>query len=73
MIKNILSWISFFVLFFIILLFSVENDNLMILNLFPFKVGIEMPVYLYTITLAFLSFVVGVLFARIFYKSKNHK
>lgn len=71
MIKNILSWISFFVLFFIILLFSVENDNLMILNLFPFKVGIEMPVYLYTITLAFLSFIVGIVFGRIFRKSKK--
>lgn len=71
MIKNILSWISFFVLFFIILLFSIENDNLMILNLFPFKVGIEMPVYLYTITLTFISFMLGVMFARLFYKLKK--
>ena len=56
---------------FIIVLFSIENDNLMILSLFPFKVGIEMPVYLYTITLAFISFFTGIIFSKLFYKSKK--
>ena len=73
MIKNTLNWIVFFILFFVIVLFSIENDNLMILNLFPFKVGIEMPVYLYTLTLAFISFITGIIFSKLFYKSKNIK
>lgn len=71
MIKTTLNWIAFFILFFIIVLFSIENDNLMILSLFPFKVGIEMPVYLYTITLAFISFFTGIIFSKLFYKSKK--
>ncbi len=73
MLKNILNWIVFLILFFVIVLFSIENDNLMILNLFPFKMGIEMPVYLYTISLAFIAFLTGVIFAKIFHKSKKSK
>lgn len=72
MIKNILNWIFFLGLLCVILIFSMENDNLMILNLFPFNVGIEMPVYIYTIILAFLSFITGIIFTKIFSRSKKN-
>ena len=54
-------------------LFSTENKSLMILNLFPFKIGIEMPVYLYTILLFFISFIAGILANKIYNGTKSFK
>lgn len=45
----------------------------MILNLFPFKMGIEMPVYLYTIILAFISFIAGILANKVYNKTKSFR
>ena len=73
MIKYIIDWIFLGVIFFLVFLFSVENENLMVLNLFPFKMGIEMPVYLYTIILAFISFIAGVILNKIYYMTKSFK
>ena len=54
-------------------LFSTENESLMVLNLFPFKMGIEIPVYLYTIMLAFISFIAGIVANKIYYMTRNFK
>ncbi len=73
MIKYIINWIFLGGLFFLIFLFSTENKGLMILNLFPFKMGIEMPVYLYTIILAFISFIAGILANKVYNKTKSFR
>lgn len=73
MIKYIINWIFLGGLFFLIFLFSTENKGLMILNLFPFKMGIEMPVYLYTIILAFISFIAGILANKVYSKTKSFR
>jgi len=73
MIKYIIDWIFLGVIFFLVFLFSVENESLMVLNLFPFKMGIEIPVYLYTIILAFISFIAGIIANKIYYMTKSFK
>lgn len=73
MIKYIIDWIFLGGIFFLVFLFSTENENLMVLNLFPFKMGIEIPVYLYTIILAFMSFIAGIVANKIYYVTKNLK
>ena len=73
MIKYIINWIFLGGLFFLIFLFSTENKGLMILNLFPLKMGIEMPVYLYTIILAFISFIAGILANKVYNKTKSFR
>ncbi len=73
MVKYIVNWICLIGLFFLIFLFSTENKSLMILNLFPFKMGIEMPVYLYTILLFFISFIAGILANKIYNGTKSFK
>ncbi len=73
MIKYIINWIFLGGLFFLIFLFSTENKNLMILNIFPIKMGIEMSVYLYTIILAFISFIAGILTNKIYNKTKSFR
>jgi hypothetical protein len=45
----------------------------MVLNIFPLKMGIEMPVYLYSIILAFISFMAGILMNKIYNKTKSFK
>ncbi|MDR2098437.1 MAG: hypothetical protein LBO78_00220 [Rickettsiales bacterium] len=35
------------------------------LNLFPFKIGIEAPVYLYTIVAVFLGMIIGIILSKI--------
>lgn len=73
MIKYIIDWLFISVMFFLVFLFSTENDGLMVLNLFPFKMGIELPVYLYTIILAFISFIAGIVANKIYYMTKSFK
>ncbi|MBR4315760.1 MAG: hypothetical protein IKP65_02135 [Alphaproteobacteria bacterium] len=45
----------------------------MVLNIFPIKMGIEMPVYLYTIILAFISFIAGILANKVYNKTKSFR
>ncbi len=71
--KYIINWIFFLCIFIPIFIFSNDNKNLMILNLFPFKVGIEMPVYLYSFILAFIFFSLGVIVNTIYIKTENFK
>ncbi len=73
MIKYFINWIFLAGLFFLIFLFSTENKELMILNIFPLKMGIEMPVYLYTIVLAFISFIAGILANKVYAKTVSFK
>lgn len=70
---NIFNSIIFLLLFSIIFVFSIDNNNVMILNLFPFKIGIEIPVYLYTIIISFISFVLGIIFNILYIKIKSFK
>ena len=70
---NIFNSIIFLLLFSIIFVFSIDNNNVMILNLFPFKIGIEIPVYLYTIIVSFISFVLGIIFNILYIKIKSFK
>lgn len=70
---NIFNSIIFLLLFSIIFVFSIDNNNIMILNLFPFKIGIEIPVYLYTIIISFISFVLGIIFNILYIKIKSFK
>ena len=73
MIKYIINWIFLGGLFFLVFLLSTENKSLMVLNIFPIKMGIEMPVYLYTIILAFISFIMGILANKVYNKTTSFK
>ena len=49
-VKNIINFFVFICLFSVLFIFVTDNKNLMILNLFPLKMGISIPVYLGAIT-----------------------
>ena len=68
-IKNIINLILFICLFGILFIFVTDNKNIMILNLFPFKMGISMPVYLYTIFIWFIAFLFGAITHSIYLKT----
>jgi uncharacterized integral membrane protein len=65
MIKDILNCVFLAVLFSIVFMFSIENDATLMLNLFPFKTGIEAPVYIYTIVTVFLGIMIGIMLSKI--------
>ncbi len=68
-IKNIFSFIVFIFLFGVFFIFISDNKNIMVLNLFPFKMGISMPVYLYTLFIFFIAFLLGAMTHAIYLKA----
>ena len=68
-VKNIINFFVFICLFSVLFIFVNDNKNLMILNLFPLKMGISIPVYLYTIFVFFISFLLGAITHSIYLKT----
>ncbi len=68
-VKNIINFFVFTCLFSVLFIFVTDNKNLMILNLFPLKMGISIPVYLYTIFVFFISFLLGAITHSIYLKT----
>ena len=68
-IKNIFGFIVFIFLFGVFFIFISDSIYIMVLNLFPFKMGISMPVYLYTLFIFFIAFLLGAMTHVIYLKA----
>jgi hypothetical protein len=55
------------------LVFSLENDSLIFVSLFPFDAGIELPLWAYTIALLFAGALLGIAAATAFARRKIQK
>ena len=68
-VKDFFNLMIFLFLFAVLFIFVNDNKNIMILNLFPFKMGITMPVYLYTLFISFIAFFLGAITHSVYIKA----
>ena len=63
--KKIVNFFLFFFFLFFIIPFAISNKEYITINLFPFPIKIDTPLYLFILILFFAAFILGYIFSKI--------